>query len=117
MSLDMQGNGGGAWPTGEVDKEEEGPPVRLGGAVTHVFHSEGLLLQPLHSQDVLDGDVTEWLVTYGKEGVRTALGRIAHPKREAPHGPVATKLQQRVLDQPSFPEGWENRKTVDMGLG
>lgn len=75
--------GEGAWTTGEEDEEEERPPVRLEGAITHVFHSEGLFLEPLHRQDVLDGDVAERLITYSK-GVRAGLRRTAHPRRAAP---------------------------------
>lgn len=106
----------GALPTAEMDKGRKGSLSSWNWASTHILHSEGLLLQPLHSQDVLNGDATEGLITCNKEGGRVVFICTACPKVGGSLWPRDGKATAEG-SWLSFPEGWKNRKNMDVGLG
>lgn len=71
---------GGASPTAEADRERMGSLSGWNWLSTHILHTKGLLLQPLHSQDILNGDATEGLITCNKEGGRVVFSCTACPQ-------------------------------------
>lgn len=114
--------GEGTWPTaGRWTRRRKDTPLGWNWAIAHVFHSEGLLLEPLHSQDVLDGDAAKGLITCNREGLEVVLSCTACPaprRREAPHGPATARPQEREGSWLSFPKGWKKiGRAMDVGLG
>ena len=63
-------------------RSRPGPGVGRGGCGTHILHLEGLLLQRLHGQDVLDGDTVERQVPCGRSRHERQEGLV--PRRRLP---------------------------------
>ena len=69
----------GSWP--HRSRSRPGPGVGRGGCGTHILHLEGLLLQRLHGQDVLDRDTVERQVP---------CSRARHEHQEGPVPPAGS---------------------------
>lgn len=106
----------GTSPPAEADRERKGSLSGWNWASTHILHTKGLLLQPLHSQDVLNGDATEGLITCNKEGGSVVFSCTACPQVGGSPWPRDGKAMAEG-SWLSFPEGWKNRKSPDVGLG